>query len=64
MRASEGNGSLDLAVEHASWRADAEILVAKRQKLHQMALDSKATPQEVELHPKATPCHGLSSQRL
>ena len=40
-RANEGDGSVDLALQHASWKLDAEILMAKRQKLDDMVRQGK-----------------------
>ena len=40
---NEGNGSIDLALMHASWKCDADILMDKRKRLH--LLVQKSRPQ-------------------
>lgn len=65
-RANQGNGSVDLALQHASWKCDAEILMAKRQKLDDLVRESKPLqPQEVVGTASSKPagptqCHVLS----
>ena len=44
-RANEGNGSIDLALQHASWRCDAELLMEKRRKLSHMTMKPPKTSQ-------------------
>ena len=44
-RANEGNGSIDLALQHASWRCDAELLMEKRRKLSHMTMEPPKTSQ-------------------
>ena len=43
-RANDGDGSIDLALQHASWRCDADHLLAKRQKLENMTRNVGAVP--------------------
>ena len=45
-RANEGDGSIDLALQHASWKCDAELLMEKRRKLRHMTNIEKGS------HPK------------
>ena len=37
----EGDGSIDLALQHASWKCDAEILMDKRKRLHLLVQQSR-----------------------
>ena len=68
-RANQGNGSVDLALQHASWKCDAEILMAKRQKLDELVCQSRPLqPQEVVGTASSNPagpteCHVLSKNR-
>ena len=43
-RANDGDGSMDLALQHASWRCDADHLLAKRRKLENMTKNVGAGP--------------------
>ena len=43
-RANDGSGSMDLALQHASWRCDADLLLAKRRKLENMTKIPGAGP--------------------
>lgn len=38
---NEGDGSIDLALQHASWKCDAEILMDKRKRLHLQVQQSR-----------------------
>ena len=42
-RANDSNGSLDVALQHASWRCDADILMAKRRKLEDLCKNATIT---------------------
>ncbi|CAL1143001.1 unnamed protein product [Cladocopium goreaui] len=62
-RANDSNGSLDLALQHASWRCDADILMAKRRKLEDLSKNATTTtPKDVEKPepPKPGSCSILS----
>ena len=49
--------NLDLAVQHATWRADADFLMAKRQKLEEITLPAEIEKGESQVVAKApTPC--------
>eukprot|EP00435_Cladocopium_sp_Y103_P020736 s3056_g5.t1 len=66
-RANDANGSLDLALQHASWRCDADILMAKRRKLEELCKNAAGTtPKDVDKPepPKPGSCDVLETMPM
>ena len=55
-RANDSSGSIDLAVQHASWRCDADILLAKRRRLESLANTGEVNAKCAEPPKPLVPC--------